>query len=261
MRHVDGLNVESLKNSLDPVIEKNIEAIRKAGEGMGKSGSFFFFSHDGEFLIKTMTLGDFKAFTKLFRYYFEHINTEKNSLLARIYGIYSVQMDDQDPVYLILMGSSVKCDNNYIKHKFDLKGSLVKREEKSPNIKNTTILKDKNILAIKKVDKCLQFQNSQIPGIMKQLGRDIVLLSHFNLMDYSLLFVIEYNPVYVKKYPSEFAHNSEGKLILPVRETNCAKGKDCPKKNSKMSDAIAKKNITDDFMSKLCGISQVQFEF
>ena len=52
---------------------------------------------------------------------------------------------------------------------------------------------------------------------MDQIGRDISLLSHFNLMDYSLLFVIEYNPEYVKRYPSEFAHDSEGKLLLPVR--------------------------------------------
>lgn len=76
---------------------------------MGKSGSFFFFSHDEEFLIKTMTLNDFKAFKSLFKYYFEHINKYPKSILARIYGVYSVKMDDQDPVYLILMGNSKKC--------------------------------------------------------------------------------------------------------------------------------------------------------
>jgi hypothetical protein len=27
----------------------------KAGEGAGRSGSFFFFSHDRKFIIKTMT--------------------------------------------------------------------------------------------------------------------------------------------------------------------------------------------------------------
>ena len=48
--------------------------MRKAGEGMGKSGSFFFISHDSEFLIKTMTDSDFTAFKKLFRAYFEHVN-------------------------------------------------------------------------------------------------------------------------------------------------------------------------------------------
>ena len=34
------------------------------------------------------------------------------------------------------------------------------------------------------------------------MGLDISLLCHFNLMDYSLLFVIEYNPEYVKRYPN-----------------------------------------------------------
>jgi hypothetical protein len=38
--------------SLD--INKNREMIFKAGEGSGKSGSFFFFSKDNKFLIKTL---------------------------------------------------------------------------------------------------------------------------------------------------------------------------------------------------------------
>ena len=33
----------------------NREAVFKAGEGAGRSGSFFFFSHDRKFIIKTMT--------------------------------------------------------------------------------------------------------------------------------------------------------------------------------------------------------------
>ena len=116
---------------------------------MGKSGSFFFFSHDGMFLIKTMTLGDFNAFKKLFKYYFKHVNTQKDSLLARIYGVYSVKMDEQDPVYLILMGSSAmttkineKPSSSYTRCKFDLKGSMVKRLTPGENLKHTEMLKD-----------------------------------------------------------------------------------------------------------------------
>lgn len=62
LRSLDGYNNDSLKISLDPELEANIDRIFKSGEGMGKSGSFFFFSHDSEFLIKTMTMGDFIAF-------------------------------------------------------------------------------------------------------------------------------------------------------------------------------------------------------
>jgi 1-phosphatidylinositol-4-phosphate 5-kinase len=73
---------------MNPFNEKNKKAIQKSGEGMGKSGSFFFFSHDKKLLIKTMTTGDFEAFMKLFRDYFYHINDYPQSLLARVYGIY-----------------------------------------------------------------------------------------------------------------------------------------------------------------------------
>jgi hypothetical protein len=62
LRHLDGYDNESLMESLNPELEANIQRIFKSGEGMGKSGSFFFFCHDERFLIKTMTKGDFKAF-------------------------------------------------------------------------------------------------------------------------------------------------------------------------------------------------------
>ena len=40
------------------------------------------------------------------------------------------------------------------------------------------------------------------------MGKDITILSHFNLMDYSLLTVIEYNPEYVRLFPHEFEHKN-----------------------------------------------------
>lgn len=60
----------------------------------------------------------------------------------------------------------------------------------------------------------MRFDNKDIPKIMKQMGLDISLLQYFNLMDYSLLFVIEINPKYIEFFPSEFegVHDDEGKL-------------------------------------------------
>lgn len=39
--------------SLSP--KYNLDMVFKAGEGAGRSGSFFFFSHDRKWIIKTMT--------------------------------------------------------------------------------------------------------------------------------------------------------------------------------------------------------------
>lgn len=145
-----------------------------------------------------MPIGDFNAIQRLLKPYFEHINRYPDSLLARIYGVYSVTMDETDPVYLILMGNSKKCENDYIKAIFDLKGSMVKREVPGDKHSNTAVLKDKNFLKLKSEVKCLVFMPDDIKSIINQLGKDITLLSQFNLMDYSLLFVIEYNPAFAE---------------------------------------------------------------
>ena len=47
---------------LDPKSPENILRIKSAGESMGKSGSFFFFSSDNSMLIKTMSDDDMEAF-------------------------------------------------------------------------------------------------------------------------------------------------------------------------------------------------------
>lgn len=49
---MDGLTQEQLVKSLDVV--KNKEKVFQAGEGAGASGSFFFFSYDNKFLLKTI---------------------------------------------------------------------------------------------------------------------------------------------------------------------------------------------------------------
>jgi len=45
--------LNNFHESLSP--KYNREMVFKAGEGAGRSGSFFFFSHDRKFIIKTMT--------------------------------------------------------------------------------------------------------------------------------------------------------------------------------------------------------------
>ena len=203
LRKLDGFDNEDLKKSLDPNLDANVKNIFKAGEGMGKSASFFFFSHDTRFLIKTMTDNDFNAFMKLFQLYFEHINNYKNSLIARIYGVYSVEMEQQDKQFLILMGNTKQIDDKFIKKIYDLKGSMVKREVKGEekSFKHTACLKDKNILNVCKHESFINFCSHDIKKIMNRIRLDATLLSHFNLMDYSMLFVACYNPNYVEMYP------------------------------------------------------------
>ena len=67
IRIANNIDSKMINESLNP--DKNIEKIKKAGESQGKSGSFFFFSHDSKFIIKTMNDGELKTFKKIFRDY------------------------------------------------------------------------------------------------------------------------------------------------------------------------------------------------
>lgn len=70
-----------------------------------------------------MTSSDLYAFTKIIRDYTHHVSNNPNSLLARIYGVFTIKMEDLAPVNLVVMGNTKFCDDKNILNVFDLKGS------------------------------------------------------------------------------------------------------------------------------------------
>jgi 1-phosphatidylinositol-4-phosphate 5-kinase len=59
IRNMDGITDKMIQKSLKP--ELNREQVFKAKESAGKSGSFFFFSYDKKFLLKTMNDSEMKV--------------------------------------------------------------------------------------------------------------------------------------------------------------------------------------------------------
>lgn len=86
----NGITTDVLLSSLSP--ETNRDMVFKAGEGAGASGSFFFFSHDRRFIIKTMTTEELKLFLKQLPDYELHLNENPQSIISRIYGVYTIRM-------------------------------------------------------------------------------------------------------------------------------------------------------------------------
>ncbi len=78
----------NIHQSLSP--KHNRDMIFKAGEGAGRSGSFFFFSHDAKFIIKTMTPNELKLLLNRLPAFTHHFTTNKNSILAKILGVFTV---------------------------------------------------------------------------------------------------------------------------------------------------------------------------
>lgn len=129
-------------------------------------------------------------------------------------------MGESEPVHLILQGNVNQCDDRNIKKTFDLKGSVVNREVKSENLPNTHLLLDTNLLQLKAEELVMLFSPEDTEEIMKQIGTDICLLQAHNLVDYSLLLAVEYNPRYVEMYPNEFQQDKTGRPKVPIAPTS-----------------------------------------
>lgn len=86
---MDGISQATVINSLK--VELNNDQVFQAGEGAGASGSFFFFSYDQKFLIKTLKESEVKLLDNIINEYLEHLMKNPDSLLARIYGLFTIK--------------------------------------------------------------------------------------------------------------------------------------------------------------------------
>lgn len=103
---MDGLKPEDLMESLN--LKDNIHNVFKAGQGAGASGSFFFFSKDNKLIIKTMRGSEKYCALKMLNETIFHYDTTKNkSLLARIYGIFTIKTHSFTTVDFIVMQNTV----------------------------------------------------------------------------------------------------------------------------------------------------------
>jgi 1-phosphatidylinositol-4-phosphate 5-kinase len=99
---LDDIHPTEIIESLN--IESNINNMFKAGEGAGASGSFFFFSKDNRYLIKTLSKVEKDKKLGMLDDFILHLKKCNNkSIIARIYGIYSIKTSVYDTVYVMLM--------------------------------------------------------------------------------------------------------------------------------------------------------------
>ena len=166
----------------------------KAGEGAGKSGSFFFFSHDRKFTIKTMSKEELDLLLGMLPTMSTHYKNNPDSLIAKIFGAFTVKTDSFSEVHLVLMENCLQLknpDGDSLKYVFDLKGSMVGRKTKG-KITPSTTLKDINFLMATKANpRFIGLSHSDKNKILQILWADLDFLARLNLMDYSLLLGIE----------------------------------------------------------------------
>merc|ERR1712113_761010 len=154
-----------------------------------KSGQFFFYSHDGQFLIKSMTRSECKLMRKILPQYYYYVKNQPNTLLTKFYGMYRVKTHNRQPIYFVVMGSVFYTDLDI--HKiYDLKGSTHGRKAtEKEKAQETPVLKDLDFLENNEI---IQIGSIKAKLFCEQLRRDIELLRKLKIMDYSLLLGIHY---------------------------------------------------------------------
>lgn len=80
----------------------------KDGSG-GSSGSFFFFTEDKQFIIKTITTQEKKTLMKSLPQMTQYImETGGKSMISRIYGIYMVEYPGFQKIYVMLQRNNIQ---------------------------------------------------------------------------------------------------------------------------------------------------------
>jgi len=146
----------------------------------GRSGSIFFKTSDGKFLLKTITIQEeLVARESLFSYY-NHVTKYKSTLLARVLGIHMLSRCPscaQDTRLLVM--SNIFDTPLQIHEQYDLKGSTIGR-----HVEETAV-----DIAMKDLDfhRKINLGPGNKALLLEQLEHDCKFLEQLNLCDYSFL--------------------------------------------------------------------------
>ncbi|KAF7540727.1 hypothetical protein G7054_g1131 [Neopestalotiopsis clavispora] len=152
----------------------------------GKSGSFFYFSRDYKYIIKTIHHAEHKFLRKILKEYYNHVADNPNTLLSQFYGLHRVKMPWSGKKIHFVVMNNLFPPHRDIHQTFDLKGSTVGRDYREEDLEKNprATLKDLNWLRRK---RHLEMGLHKKQLFMQQLERDVRLMQKLQIMDYSLL--------------------------------------------------------------------------
>ncbi|KAL3241629.1 1-phosphatidylinositol-4-phosphate 5-kinase [Nakaseomyces bracarensis] len=165
----------------------------------GKSGSFFYFSRDYKYIIKTIHHAEHLHLRKHIQEYYNHVKENPDTLICQFYGLHRVKMPisfqnkiKHRRIYFLVMNNLLPPHLD-MHMTFDLKGSTWGRETKvdhkrlEEDTSYRPVLKDVNWL---NQNQKIYFGPLKSKKFLIQLKKDVDLLAKLNTMDYSLLLGI-----------------------------------------------------------------------
>ena len=180
------LNLNSFKQSFYIHDLKDVDSSGMQEQfSEGKSGSFFYFTRDRRYVIKTVNTEERQFLCKIAPSYYEYIKDNPDSLIVRLYGLYQVQLAwEQKYISVIVMENIFhSLQRLKIHEKYDLKGSTVKRETRKKSTESA-VLKDGDL------HNKVYVGPENKAALLEQLRKDTEFLARHHIMDYSLLLGI-----------------------------------------------------------------------
>ncbi|EFA78513.1 ankyrin repeat-containing protein [Heterostelium album PN500] len=162
----------------------------------GRSGSMFFRSNEGRYLLKTIPPNEEFVLKSILPSYVQHILKYPNSLISKTLGCYNMTTKNRDLRFIVM--NNLFFTPLPIHEKYDLKGSTIGRHVELQEGENEGMIAD---VSLKDLDfkRTLNIGPEFKAPLMEQIEHDTKLLESHNICDYSLLVgvhrVDEYSPI------------------------------------------------------------------
>jgi len=204
VRELNGINTDDYLRSVGPeqllgnMILGNLSSLSELSSE-GKSGAFFYYTADGNFMIKTVTKQEKDLLRSMMHDYWTHMRNNPNSLLIHFYGLHSLRVKKNggrstntstyQKLYFVVMGNMFSTHLD-IQRRYDLKGSRLGRSTPEDQRGDETVaLRDNDFVDDVKngVIKKIRLNPAKRTALIEQIKRDTAFLEQKNIIDYSLL--------------------------------------------------------------------------
>ena len=146
----------------------------------GRSGAFFYFTEDKQYIIKTATTEEYATLIRILPSYHEHVQRHPKTLINRVLGAHELSLYGQHVRVIIV--ESCFAPGREIHDRYDLKGSWVGRGGKKRGLQE-----EKGVLKDLDVRERLHLAPKSATHVGKTLRDDATFLRNANVIDYSLL--------------------------------------------------------------------------
>ena len=154
-----------------------------------KSGSFFFYTDDKAYMIKSMTKDESEFLrVHVLPSYYHHLTVYRDSLLIKIFGLYRIRKKSMShPVYFMVM-KNVFFTQKPIHLRFDLKGSTLGRkaterekEQETPVLKDIDFIEGTALNGVELPPTYLKIGMKK-RAVLSQLAVDVKYLEQLQIM-------------------------------------------------------------------------------